>query len=122
MTSLWQVVVALLVTVPIGAYAAGTLISNAPAERDPRPPVVLRDATPNPTPTVETPAPIAPSPTRPPRQPPPPQDDDDQVRVLTPQPTRVGDDDDDDSGTSGERDDDDGDDPSRDDSSESRDD
>jgi hypothetical protein len=113
MGSWTKLLVALLVTLPIGGYVAGTLISTTPQDQGPRQPVVLRDATPSPNPS--------PTPTKA-AAPPPAEDAPDEVRVLTPAPTRVGDDDGDDGPGTDERDDDDGDDDSGDDSSEGGDD
>lgn len=105
--------VALLVTLPIGGYVAGTLMATTPADQGPLPPVLMRDDV-SPAdlgPTRSTPRP---EPTKAPSPPPAEDDDDDEVRVVRPEPTRV--DDDGDDGTDDERADDDGDDRTDDDS------
>jgi hypothetical protein len=96
-----RVLILLAFIVPVAAYVAGSLSgSPAPPPTD-RGPVILRDVGTTTTPEPTTPAPpTAPSPGRPtepsraPSQRPGPGDDHEEARVVTPQPTPVGEDDD----------------------------
>ena len=92
-----KVVVALVMTLPLGGYVAGTLIANAPQDPGRREPVLLREADVTPSLGSGGAGAYRPQPTP----------DDSQIRVVKPEPTRIADDDDDDTGTDDERADDD---------------
>jgi hypothetical protein len=104
-----RVLLLLAVVVPVTAYVAGSLTApGAPTPAD-HSPVILRDAPSDPTPTTDT----ATEPDTGPAAPPPDRQrgDRNEARIVTPQPTPVGEDDDDewddgDDGDDGDDDDD----------------
>lgn len=105
-----RVLLLLAVVVPVTAYVAGSLASpGAPAPAD-HSPVILRDApTDAPATDPATTDPAAPTPgPRSPRTPrtDPQRGDGDEARVVTPEPTPVGEDDDDEWDDDGPDDDD----------------
>ena len=118
-----KVLLLLAVVVPVTAYVAGSLASPGSPPPADHSPVILRDAPDDVSPATDR---TAPPPARQPRSTPRPDPDDerddrpgrepgrgdDDARVVTPQPTPVGEDDDDerDDGDDGDDDDDDTDD------------
>jgi hypothetical protein len=90
-----KVLVLLALVVPLTAYVAGALASSGVEPADHRP-VILQDAPDEPASTEPT-APAGPTSDRDPggRSPGTRDDDSDRARVVTPQPTPVGEDDDD---------------------------
>src|SRR6478735_3327275 len=75
MSTVWKVLAALALVVPMGAYVVGSLAASATDGPPPRQTIEIRESTPTPTPSsTPTPEPTStPSPT-----------DDDEVEVITP--------------------------------------
>lgn len=98
-STFFKVALGLLLTVPLGAYIAGTLVASQADMPDQRPAVVISQTTSGTAGPSET---TSPSPTRSARPKPSPtathddsdDSDDDDVRVVRPTPREVDDDDD----------------------------
>ena len=98
MSTFWNIMIGLMVTLPVGAYVAGNLAGATADQPAPHDPIVIRDArtTPLPDPSHKPGSPTTPA------DPDRTEDGDDDIEVVRPEPDDVDDDDADEPGGGGD--------------------